>query len=190
MAEEKTDIWWNDILNFVPETEQEQSDSQIILDLITKNPHKILYRESRTAHMTVSGFIVNEARDKVLLLHHNIYRTWTWSGGHADGESDLLAVALREATEETGVTQIYALSKKIVSLDILPVFGHVKKGKYVSAHLHLNASYALTASESCELRIKEDENSGVRWFPFEEIEKVSGEPEICRIYRKILNRIL
>ena len=81
------------------------------------------------------------------MAHHNIYRVWAWTGGHADGESDLLSVALREAREETGVTHLLPLSADIMSLDILPVWGHVKRGRYVTAHQHLNVSYLLVADE-------------------------------------------
>ena len=60
-------------------------------------------RENPIAHFTASAWIVNPARNRVLMVWHNIYRTWSWTGGHADGEADLLAVALREAREETGL---------------------------------------------------------------------------------------
>ena len=62
--------------------------------------------------MTASGFIVNEARNKTLMVHHNIYNSWSWTGGHADGDSDLLAVALREAREETGIVNVTPLSRE------------------------------------------------------------------------------
>ena len=132
--------------------------------------------------------ILNEARDKVLMIYHNLYNSWAWTGGHADGEADLLAVAIKEAKEETGVVNIRPLSAEIMSLDILPVWGHMKKGKYVSSHQHLNVSYLLVASEEDVLRIKEDENSNVGWIPINEIETYCQEPQMLPIYQKLLQR--
>ena len=65
------------------------------------------------------------------MVYHNIYRSWSWTGGHADGEADLLQVALREAAEETGIAALQPLQKEPVSLEILTVDGHEKGGNYV-----------------------------------------------------------
>lgn len=131
---------------------------------------------------------MNTTMDKVLMVHHNIYNTWAWTGGHADGDSDLLYVALKEAKEETGVDNIKPLSEEIVSIDILPVYGHIKKGKYISAHLHLSIAYVLIADENEELTMKEDENSGVRWIPVDKISDFSNEPYLIEIYNKIIQK--
>ena len=174
---------------FVPQTEQEQSDWEIIMELMRQHPATILRRENKTAHFTSSGLVLNRERNKVLFVHHNIYKTWSWTGGHADGEEDLLKVAVKEAMEETGLTHVEPLDGKMVSLDILPVFGHFKKGRYVSAHLHLNASFLLIADEKDAVRACEGENSGVQWFGFDELESCSREPYLIAVYRKILGRV-
>ena len=93
------------IKNFEPINEQEQNDKKLILNFIEKN-NDVLYRENEYAHMTSSGLIFNKNLDKILMVHHNIYNTWSWTGGHADGEDDLLKVAIKEAKEETGVNVI------------------------------------------------------------------------------------
>jgi len=61
-----------------------------------------LLRDNEIAHITSSGFILNKSLDKALLIHHNIRNVWAWTGGHADGNSNLLEVAIQEAVEETG----------------------------------------------------------------------------------------
>ena len=71
--------------------------------------------------MTASSWLLNATHDKVLMIYHNIYHSWAWTGGHADGDRDLLAVAKREAMEETGVTEIRAISEDIFSLEFLTV---------------------------------------------------------------------
>lgn len=174
---------------FIPQTEQERNDREIMLELIRRYPETILLRENKFAHFTSSGLILNRERNKVLFVHHNIYKTWSWTGGHADGDGDLLRVAVKEAGEETGLAHVEPLDGKIVSLDILPVFGHIKNGRYVSAHLHLNASYLLLADEHDAVRACENENSGVRWFGFDELEACSSEPYLIAVYRKMLGRM-
>lgn len=166
---------------------QEEADKELILQLCLRYPD-ILTRENLVCHLTSSGLILNENCDKILMVHHNIYRTWTWTGGHADGDEDLAAIALKEAAEETGVGQVCLLLPAMASLDIIPVYGHVKKDRYVSAHLHLNAAYVLQASEQEALSVCREENSGVAWVPLAEVPARSGEPELIKIYGKMLKR--
>ena len=169
--------------------EQEETDRGEIIRVLESVPD-IFTRENRTAHMTASSWIVNPARDKVLMVYHNIYNSWSWTGGHADGDEDLLRVAIREAKEETGVRHIHPLSEDICSLEILTVDGHVKHGQYVSSHLHLNITWLLEADDTDELSQKPDENKGVAWFSPEDAVQASSEPWFREwIYSK-LNRKL
>ena len=139
--------------------------------------------------MTASSWLLNATHDKVLMIYHNIYHSWAWTGGHADGDRDLLAVAKREAMEETGVTEIRVISEDIFSLEILTVDGHEKRGVYVPSHLHLNVTYLLEADEAEVLRIKPDENSGVEWMRPGEALRASSEPWMRRwVYRKLIAR--
>ena len=125
----------------------------------------------------------------MLLIYHNIYRSWAWTGGHADGERDLLAVVLREAREESGLETLRVLKDGIFSLETLTVDGHIKRGSYVSSHLHLNVTYLLEADPREPLRMKPDENSGVAWFTPEEALKASTEPwMVQRVYSKLTQR--
>ena len=173
---------------FKPMCPQEAADRALALKMIEEYPDNVLTRDNLFAHFTASGFVVNEALDKVLMVHHLIYRTWAWTGGHADGESDLLAVAIREAEEETGIVNLRPLTGVMDSFDVLPVYGHEKKGAYVGTHLHLSAAYILIASEEDAIRIKADENDGVRWIPRDEMDKYSNEPYLIRIYEKLWQR--
>ena len=163
-----------DIKRYIPYNEQEKVDKEVIIDLINKN-NDILNRSSKDYHLTASSWIVNETFDKILLVYHNLYDSWSWTGGHADGDSNLLNVAIKEAKEETGITNIYPLSKDIYSLEILAVDGHIKKNEYVNSHLHLNITYLLCASSNDELKIKPDENSNVSWFNIDEVVDKSSE---------------
>lgn len=164
-----------DIRRFVPWNEQEAVDKEQILTCLLEMDD-IFYRENAVVHMTASAWVVNPTRDKVLMVYHNIYNSWSWLGGHADGEEDLLKVAMKEVCEESGIKKVRPVSDEIYSLEILTVDGHVKKGKYLSSHLHYNVTYLLEAEEEQTLTSKEDENSGVGWFSLEGAIEASTEP--------------
>lgn len=177
------------IEEYIPYNEQEASDKELILNFIKNNPDN-LSRENNVAHMTASAWVLNESHDKVIMIYHNIYNSWSWTGGHADNDPDLLHVAMKEVNEETGITHIKPIQDSIFSLEILTVDGHMKKGKYVSSHLHLNVTYLLEAKESDLLKVKEDENSGVKWFSLDDAVKASTEEWFKeRIYTKLNNKV-
>ncbi|HEX9025826.1 MAG TPA: NUDIX hydrolase [Clostridium sp.] len=180
--------WIDLIKNYSPYSEQEENDKEIIIRCFDMFDD-ILSRDNNIMHITSSAFIVNENRTKVLMVHHNIYNSWCWTGGHADGEENLLLVAINEAQEETGIKNIFPVSNDILSLDILPVFAHIKKGKYISSHLHLSIAYLIEADDMEPLIIKPDENSDVKWIPIDEIALYSNEPHMMKIYNKILSKI-
>ena len=174
-----------EIRRYEPFNEQEREDKEEILRQMEQTDH-ILTRDNRNAHITVSAWIMDRDRKKVLMAYHNIYQSWAWLGGHADGNADLKAVALKEIREESGLESVRFVTEDIFSLEILTVDGHEKRGSYVPSHLHLNVSYLLDAYEEDVLRIKPDENSGVRWFFLEEALAACSEPwMIERVYKKL-----
>ena len=164
-----------DIERYIPFNEQEERDKTLILDWICNNENAFS-RDNVVAHMTSSAWVVNKDRSKVLMVYHNIYNSWSWLGGHADDETDLLSVAIREVKEEAGILNVQPVSNDIFSMESLTVDGHVKKGEYVSSHLHLNITYLLEADSEEAVTVNEDENSGVAWFAPEEALEKSTEP--------------
>lgn len=175
-----------------PRNAQEEADREMILSYIETFPDTILTRENRFAHMTAASMIFNENRDRVLMIYHNIFRSWSWTGGHADGDTDMLYVAEKEAKEETGIRHLRVLKTEpgkypMAAVDVLPVWGHVKRGKYVSAHLHLNLSYLFEADEAEALHIKEDENSQVGWIPVAKLREKVTEPDMIPVYEKLIS---
>lgn len=179
---------YEQIKQYKPWNEQEENDQKVTIKYMNLFDN-ILFRENEFAHMTSSSWIVNHDRTKVLMIYHNIYDSWAWTGGHADGEADLLSVALKEAKEETGIVNIKPVLNDIYSLEILCVNGHVKRGKYVSSHLHLNITYLLEADDREELRIKSDENSGVKWVDINEAVNLSSEVWMRGIYNKLNDKM-
>lgn len=183
--------YFEELQAYQPKNDQEAADREMIFRYIRTFPDTILTRENGFAHITAASMIFNEKRDKVLMAYHNIYRSWSWTGGHADGDADMLYVAEKEAKEETGIGQLKVLLPKgaegpLAAVDVLPVWGHVKRGNYVSSHLHLNYSYLFEAKEEETLRIKEDENSRVGWIAITEIREKVTEPDMIPVYEKLI----
>ena len=174
---------------YAPFNEQEARDRAVLMGLL-RTGQDLWTRENEAAHLTASAWVVNGDRERVLMAYHNIYDSWSWLGGHADAETDLLAVAIREVKEEAGISGVRPVSEGIFSLESLTVDGHVKRGKYVSSHLHLNVTYLLEADPEEQVFVKEDENSGVGWFTPEEALKKSTEPWFVeRVYGKLVEKM-
>ncbi len=172
---------------FVPGCEQEERDKAMMLRFLRTYDDAYL-RSNTMAHMTASGWIISPDGRRVAMAYHNLYHAWAWTGGHADGERDLRAVAIREAQEEIGVRHLHPVVDGIFSLECLTVDGHEKRGVYVPSHLHLNVTYLLQAEET-DLRRKPDENKAVGWFTPEEALQASTEPWMVeRVYRKLTER--
>lgn len=179
---------YEEIACYRPSNEQEARDQKQMLLFIEQNDNYLL-RENELAHFTASVWMVNPEHTKTLMAYHNIYDSWAWIGGHADGEEDLCAVAMRELTEETGVQHARLVSRDIFSLETLTVNGHVKRGQYVPSHLHMNVTYLAQADESEQLTVKADENQAVRWLTFDEALAASTEPWMVeRIYKKLISK--
>lgn len=176
-----------EVLAYTPQTPAEQDDRLQMLADIERLPN-ILYRDCTDCHMTASSWIVNPQRTHALMIWHNIYRSWSWTGGHCDGDPRLLETAMREACEECGFREIKALSSEPISLEICPVEPHLRRGLQVPRHLHYNLTYLLEADDRLPLSIKADENSDIAWIPFEKVCEACSEPDMIPIYQKLMLR--
>lgn len=180
--------WANPIAGFEPKDAREEAEKAIILEMIASRGDAILSRENAAAHMTASSVIVSRDRKKTLMAYHRIYDSWAWTGGHADGENDFEAIAKREAQEETGIGGLVRIGNGIASLEVLPVWAHVRRGRQVPSHLHLNVSYLFEADETLPLRIAQSENSAVGWIEIDKLEESVSEPFMVPIYRRLISR--
>ena len=177
-----------EIRSYRPWNEQEERDQKQMLRYMEHNAN-YLERSDEVAHFSASIWTLNREHTKTLMVYHDIYDSWSWIGGHADGDEDLCRVAMRELTEETGVENASLLSRKILSLETLIVNGHVKRGVYVPSHLHFNLTYLAETDEREALIVNRDENQGVKWFTFEEALYVPKEPWMVEyIYKKLIEK--
>ena len=179
-----------------PQNPQEKEDLQVMLQACELHPD-VLSRSCEDGHFTASAWICDREHKRVLLVYHRIFDSWAWTGGHADGDPDLLRVALREAEEETGLREFQLHNTDVlsgdekppISLEILKVKAHRRRGLFVPAHLHYNLTWLLEADATTPLRIKEDENSGVAWFLLDEVCAHCSEPQMQPIYAKLNARL-
>jgi len=182
-------LMFDQLKQYKPHNEQETADLKAMLDFIDHFDNT-LSRDNLIAHFTSSAIVLNDAMDKILFAYHKIYDSWGWVGGHNDGDPDFLHVAIKEAMEETGIEKVYPYDHNILGIDIIYVPNHIKKGKFVSDHLHLNITYLLIADENQEIKHKPDENLDVSWFALDDYENHVTEPRMKPVYKKLITQAL
>ena len=111
------------IENYIPFDESEEKIKDYLLKWMNTF-QDVLTRENEFGHFASSAFVVNKERTKMLVVYHNIYDAWIFPGGHADGEENLLAVAIREVEEETGL-KTKVLDDSIFAISASPIIGHI-----------------------------------------------------------------
>ena len=139
-------------------------------------------RNNYNGHFTGSAWIVSPDKSSILMTHHKKLGKWLQLGGHADGESDLLKVALREATEESGIQQFKVLSEEIFDLDI----HGIPQNNSELGHLHYDVRFLIEADPTGEAVIISDESHDVTWIPLADVVKLNPEVSIQRMIKKTL----
>ncbi len=136
-------------------------------------------RRNKSGHLTGSAWIVNKSYTRVVLVLHGKLNVWIQPGGHADGNSDLIAVAQMEAHEETGLTSLKLLSNNIFDISIhqIPAFGIEPE------HHHYDIRY-LFKSDLNEPLICSSESHSLSWVKLDEIEQNNSSESILRMVAK------
>lgn len=178
-----------DIFDYKAESEAEEGDKQAFLQFLSAFNENVYTRDNLVGHITASAFVVNKERTKVLMAFHNTFKNWSWLGGHADGDKDLLTVAIRETKEESGASDVRAIITEPVDINICEVFPHIKRGKYVNTHLHYNPTYLLEVDENEKICREPDENQAVGWIKFEDIVEKCKEEQMIPYYLRIVKKI-
>lgn len=137
-------------------------------------------RRNLKAHFTASCWVTNQNHDQVLLLHHAKLNRWLQPGGHADGDKNLIAVAMKELSEETGINEIKNIPEQIFDIDIHTI----PKRKNVPEHEHFDARFHFIVNDSLNLMINEESNA-LKWVSLNEVIKLTdGEKSFERMVRK------
>lgn len=136
-------------------------------------------RSLTIGHVTGSAWIVSADSSQVLLTHHRKLDRWLQLGGHADGDPDVFAVALKEACEESGLSDFEAVGEGIFDLDIHPIPAR----KSDPEHLHYDVRYLLRATGATDYVVS-DESHDLRWVPLDEVTTLTTEDSMTRMVRK------
>ena len=136
-------------------------------------------RTQLAGHVTSSAWLVNTQGTHVLLTHHRKLNRWLQLGGHADGHTSVLEVALKEAREESGIQEIHALAATLFDIDI----HQIPARKNEPAHFHYDARFALQVSESDTFTVS-DESHDLKWIKISELAKHSDDRSMLRMAEK------
>jgi 8-oxo-dGTP pyrophosphatase MutT (NUDIX family) len=140
-------------------------------------------RNHLPGHITGSAWIVNKNLTRTVLIHHAKLLRWLQPGGHADGDEDVLRVAIREAEEETGLTKFSIPDPSIFDLDIHPIPDRAD----FPAHLHYDVRFLLIADEADSLTIS-DESTGLKWVDLNSVDGLTNHnPSMMRLVHKTFN---
>ncbi len=164
---------------YEPFNATDQAALSTIRDFVRSGPNCFL-RSNLTGHLTASAWIVDKDYTSTLLIHHRKLDKWIQCGGHADGETDLLAASLKEAREETGLSSLVAETPSIFDLDV----HSIPKHDYVPEHLHYDVRYLLQADISEALQPNDREAIDLRWFALNEVAKINNNESITRMVQK------
>ena len=157
-----------------PLTDPEQSEALQAMRLLLAQRPTPLDRRERPGHFTASALVVNAKRDRVLLLYHAKLRIWVQPGGHADGNANLKAVALSEATEETGIAGM-RIWDSAIDLDVHRVYPPNE-----DSHLHYDVRFLALAPPEAVVDANH-ESTAQRWAAPEELAALRVDPGLHRL---------
>ncbi|MBT3478078.1 MAG: NUDIX hydrolase [Candidatus Marinimicrobia bacterium] len=160
----------------------EESVKTLKTEMFLNRSKTCFSRNNWEGHFTGSAWVVDQSREWVLMTHHRQLDMWLQLGGHAEGRSNLLDVALDEAQEESGLSKLNVLSTNIFDLDIhkIPAF------KGAPTHLHFDVRFIMEAEHGLENIIVSDESHDVAWINKNDVLHKNPEQSMARMLQKTL----
>lgn len=159
-------------------TDRERPEVARLVDFVEREP-ACFERSTVEGHITGSAWILDSARAACLLTHHRKLERWLQPGGHADGQADVLDVALREGREESGISDLEPLSREIFDVDIHEI--PARKGE--PAHLHYDVRFCLVAPEGAKYVVSE-ESHDLAWVPRAQVQTYQTDDSVLRLVDK------
>ena len=165
------------LANYEPMPEEQIFKDRMIEFL---NKHENAFERSLSiGHFTASAWLVSNDGTQALLMHHTKLNMWVQLGGHCDGDSDVLAVALKEAQEESGINSIEPMSVEIFDIDIHTIPGNSKEAE----HEHFDVRFILQVT-SDEQFVQNRESKELRWIGLDKSEMPTEQRSVVRIFDK------
>ncbi|MBC3786955.1 NUDIX hydrolase [Spirosoma utsteinense] len=173
----------NLLQSYTPVDADEQGMTAATIAFVEEYPN-CFDRSLRIGHITGSAWIVSPDRQQVLLIHHRKLDRWLQPGGHADGDSDVAAVALREAQEETGLTSLQLVEDATGNVPVFDVDIHTIPARGdIPEHLHYDIRFLVEANPEEAFGFS-DEIKNIRWFSAKEAISYADSESISRMARK------
>ncbi|WP_418959027.1 NUDIX hydrolase [Streptomyces tritici] len=170
---------YDDAVLVLKEYEGQPELREVYLDHLAAHPDG-MYKPCAAGHLTGSALVIDPARGRVLLTLHKKLGMWLQMGGHCEaGDATMAGVALREATEESGISGLTLLTGGPVRLDRHPI--------PAPCHWHLDVQYAALAPAGAEAEIS-DESLDLRWFAYDEVPSVA-DTSVVRLLEATLARL-
>lgn len=180
---EKTGSLSELLAQYMPADVAEQEYKRTILEFLQQYPHAF-ERSLDVGHITASAWLVNKDNTKALLMHHRKLNMWVQLGGHCDGNTDALAVALKEAQEESGIKDIKPATCDIFDLDV-----HlIPENKKEKAHYHYDVRFLLQVV-SDEDFIKNEESKALAWIDKNKENVPTNERSVIRMFEKWVSMV-
>lgn len=164
--------------NYQPQYSEEIISKEQMLTFL-KEHADCFERSCIPGHFTGSAWLLNREGTHALLMHHRKLNDWFQTGGHCDGDSDILAVAVKEAQEESGIVHIIPVSNQIFDIDIHPIPARPNE----PVHYHYDIRFLLQA-QSDEPLIHNEESLDLKWFGKDESTLPTQSFSIVRMFRK------
>lgn len=170
--------------NYFPAVKEEIDFKQEIIAFIKENPN-CFERSLEKGHITASAWLLNKNKSHTLLMHHTKLDKWIQLGGHCDGDPDVLAVAIKEVQEESGIQNVVPVSNDIFDIDI-----HlIPENKKEKAHYHYDIRFLLQVVGD-EHIVQNKESKELRWIAKELNLIPTNEQSVIRMFKKWINLIV
>jgi len=169
------------INNYSPTSSEEILFKKKMLQFIEANPN-CFERSLESGHITASAFLLNKDHSKALLMHHAKLDKWFQLGGHCDGDPNVLAVAIKEAQEESGILGISPIHETIFDIDIHLIPANKKEKE----HYHYDIRFLLQVT-SDEKIIQNEESKELRWIEKNRDTIPTKDISVVRMFQKWMN---
>ncbi len=166
--------------DYLPLDPEEVKFKKSMITFIEKNPD-CFERTLQHGHITASSWLLNKDHSKALLLHHSKLNLWLQLGGHCDGDSNVLAVAIKEAQEESGISNITPVKTTIFDIDI----HRIPANKKEKEHFHYDVRFLLQVT-SDEAVVQNNESKELRWIGKDVNALPTQSPSVTRMFEKWL----